>query len=165
MARWKIEPHLPFLVIGVEDMQIKLSEPRHRNLTESPNSLPPPTGSTWRFLALRDGSAVGYRETIEGVAADLAPGSEVWIVVYPAQEAAYWPQFCVAVRKGQFKASAQFGRSETKDIGEKFILLIIMASQYASILFHGFRGKGATRGLSTLPPDTQTLARIIVTRR
>ena len=75
MARRKIELHLPFLVIGVEDMQIKLSKPQHRNLTESPNSLPPPTGSTGRFLALRDGSAVGYRETIEGVAADLAPGS------------------------------------------------------------------------------------------
>jgi len=74
MARWKIELHLPFLVIGVEDMQIKFSRHRRRNLSESPNSLPPPPGSTGRFLALRDGSVVGYRETIEGAAVDLAPG-------------------------------------------------------------------------------------------
>lgn len=165
MARWKIELHLPFLVIGVEDMQIKLSKHRRRNLAESPNSLPPPPRSTGRFLALRDGSVVGYRETIEGAAVDLVPGSEAWIVVYPVQEAAYWPQCRVPIRQGKFKASAQFGRSETKDSGEKFILLLLMTSQNASILFHGFRGKNATRGLSTLPPDTETLARIIVTRR
>jgi hypothetical protein len=110
MARWKIELHLPFLVIGVEDMQVKFSKHRPRNLAESPNSLPLPPGSTGRFLALRDGSVVGYRETIEGVVADLASGSEAWIVIYPVQEGAYWPQCRVPVGQAKFKASAQFGQ-------------------------------------------------------
>jgi hypothetical protein len=165
MTRWKFELHLPFLVIGVEDMQLKLRKYRTRNLTESPNPLLSPPGSTGRFVALRDGSTVGYYETIEGVVAGLAPDSEAWILVYPVREASYWPQYGVPVGQAKFKTPTRFGRGETKDAGEKFILLLVVASQDASVLFHGFRVKDATSGLPALPPGTQTLARIAVTRK
>lgn len=149
MARWKFELHLPFLVIGVEDLQIKFSKHRTPDLAGSPNSLPLPPNSTGRFLALRDGSAVAYRETIEGVVAELPSGTEAWIIVYPVQEAAYWPQCSVPTGQTQFRALAQFGRSETKDAGEKFILLLVTASHNASTLFQGFRAKNATKGCLT----------------
>ena len=166
MARltMKLELHLPFLVVGVEGLQVNSRKHKDRNLTERHSVSPFPSGLTGRF-ALRNDSPVAYREMIEGEVAELPPGVEAWIIVYPAQEAAYWPQSSVPLGQTRFHVRAQFGRSETKDIGEKFILLLVIASQNASTMFHGFRTEDAAMGLPDLPRETQTLARVVVTRR
>jgi predicted nucleotide-binding protein len=110
--------------------------------------------------APRDDSEVAYKEVVSGVVVGLPPRTEAWILVQPSFEGTYWPQRNLPLdQTGSFRAMAQFGRSTTTNIGEEFILLLVMAPPDASARFRD------SQGLPELPPGVQTLARIIVTRR
>jgi hypothetical protein len=151
MARMNVKVYLtpPFLTISVEGIPIRL--PWHR--------------ATGRFLTLEDGSVVSYRERIAGIVSDLPLEAEAWLIVQPGQEAGYWPQCGLPAGQASFQAPAQFGGSETEDIGEEFGLLLTLASKEASNIFRIFQAKESSRGLRELPEGTRTLDQVRVIRR
>jgi predicted nucleotide-binding protein len=120
------------------------------------------------LTSLRDGSDVDHREVVNGVVVGLPPGAEAWILVQPVFDATYWPMHNPPLgQKGIFRAVAQFGRSDTQDIGEEYVLLLVMAPPEASARFREFlsTAKDASKGMHDLPPDVVTLHQLIVTRR
>lgn len=117
---------------------------------------------------LRDGSMVAHREAVDGVVVGLPPGAEAWILVQPVFDATYWPMHNLSLTQtGVFHTMAQFGRSDTQDIGEEYALLLVMAPPDASARFRVFlsTAKDASAGMRDLPPGVVTLRQLIVTRR
>jgi hypothetical protein len=133
---------------------------------------PNPQGTAHRMAGwlthLRDGSMVAHREAVNGVVVGLPPGAEAWILVQPVFDASYWPmRNLLLTQTGIFHMMAQFGRSDTQDIGEEYALLLVMAPPDASARFREFlsTARDASAGMHDLPPGVVTLHHLIVTRR
>lgn len=142
--------------------------------TSASHSTPPTVVSTktpppvvGRFTGLLDGGKVGWQPQVSGVVRSLPQGTDAWIVVYPELAPAYWPQPgpLQLDSAGGFRTSVYIGASPTQNLGEKFIVRLVIASQAASARFRAFLGPPApNQGLPTLPPGVQTLATVTVTR-
>ena len=123
---------------------------------------PEPTG---QLAGPPNGSKVSHQELVTGVVRDLQPGTQAWIVVWPALEGAYWPQGEFPMDKsGGFRSVAYFGQSAAKNVGEQFILLLVVADPTASAQFRAFL-KAPYRGMRDLPRGAQTLDQRTVVRR
>lgn len=128
-------------------------------------STPPPVSG--HFTGLPDGSKVVWQPQISGAVRSLPPGTDAWIVVYPELAPAYWPQPgpLQLDSTGGFRTSVYIGASATQNIGEKFIVRLVITDRAASARFRAFLGPPPqSQGISTLPPGVQTLATTTVTR-
>jgi hypothetical protein len=126
-----------------------------------------PSPVSGQFTGLPDGSKVDWQPQISGTVRGLPPGTDAWIVVYPELAPAYWPQpgpLQLDSADG-FRTSVYIGAGATQNIGEKFIVRLVITAPAASARFRAFLGPPPqSQGLSTLPPGVQTLATITVTR-
>jgi hypothetical protein len=116
----------------------------------------------------QDGGKADYNQVVTGVVTGLPPGIDAWIVLYPTQAPAFWPQpGPLALNPaGRFRTSVYVGAGATQNIGENFIVYLVAASPAASARFRAFAGPPVqSQGMSALPPDVKTLETITVTRR
>ncbi len=130
----------------------------------------PPTSApaTGQLTGLRDGSKVAYQQQMSGVVTGLPSGNDAWIVVTPVLAPTYWPQPgpLQLDSKGSFRTSIYFGASTTQNIGENFIVRLVVAPPAASARFRDFLAQPSpSQGLPTLPPGVHTLTQVTVTRR
>lgn len=131
----------------------------------APTGAPPPVSG--QFRGLPDGSKVVWQPQISGAIRSLPPSTDAWIVVYPELAPAYWPQPgpLQLDSAGGFRTSVYIGAGATQNIGEKFIVRLVITAPAASARFRAFLGPPPqSQGLSTLPLGVRTLATITVTR-
>jgi len=120
-----------------------------------------------RLTGLRDGSTVAFNQLVSGVVTGLAPNTEAWIVVEPVSAPAFWPQPgpLALGPTGAFRTSVYFGASAAQNIGDQFIVLLVVADHAANSLFQSFVISNPSMGMSRLPSRLPTLAQVTVTRR
>lgn len=134
--------------------------------TSTPHSTSTSPRVAGEFTGLPDGSKVVWQPQVSGVVRNLPPGTDAWIVLYSELAPAYWPQPgpLQLDSAGGFATSVYIGASATQNIGEKFIVRLVIASSAASARFRAFVASSPSMGLSALPPGVQTLATVTVTR-
>jgi hypothetical protein len=119
-----------------------------------------------RFLDPRAGATVTRQQTVSGVVTGLPAGDAAWLVVYTVAAPAYWPQQgpLRLDSAGAFKATAVFGSDAAANVGQHFVVRLVITSARATGRFRAFLAD-ASHGLSRLPGGVRTLARVTVTRR
>jgi hypothetical protein len=120
-----------------------------------------------QFTNLPDGSKVAFQQPVTGIVRSIPPGTYAWIVVYPIKAPAYWPQPgpLHLDQAGGFRTSVYCGASATQNVGEKFIVRLVIAPAAASASFRAFLGPPApSQGMPALPDGVQTLTTVTVTR-
>lgn len=122
----------------------------------------PPAG---QFTDLRDGAKVTRQQPVSGVATGIPSGDKAWIVIYPVLAPAYWPQKgpLLLDSAGGFRATAVFGSTATQNIGEHFVVRLVITSAAATARFRSFLAD-PSHGLSKLPAGARTLTRVTVIR-
>lgn len=121
-----------------------------------------PTGC---LTSPKESAQVDRQEQVTGMVRDLPPGSQPWIVVWPAGEHVYWPQREFPVdRNGGFQSVALFGRSGTVDAGEAFHVRLVLADAADSAQLRAFL-RAPHQGLRDLPRGVLTLDQRTVVRR
>lgn len=150
---------------------VTTSTPPPTSPTVTTTTGPPPTSPSLagQLTGPRDGSKVAYHQQVSGVVTGLPPGADAWIVVYPENAPAWWPQGgpLQLDTTGGFLTSVYFGESDTQNIGDYFVLKLVIATSAASARFRAFLAQQPfpNQGLSQLPAGVQSLVTITVTRR
>ena len=103
---------------------------------------------------------------------NVSVGQHLWIAVYPPDNQYYVQRKPTLVHKGEGKladrweVTACFGGS--KDIGQYFAILALIASEEATQLFTSYVEKaietGDWRGVPWLPKGTEVYDKVVVTR-
>lgn len=120
--------------------------------------------SVGRLASPREGARVDRQEQVSGLVRDLPPGSQPWIVVWPADEQVYWPQRELKVGSdGGFRSVALFGRIGTVDSGRVFHVRLVLADAADSAQLRAFL-RAPHQGLRDLPRGA-TLDECTVVRR
>lgn len=114
---------------------------------------------------LRNGAKVARQQPVSGVITGLPSGDAAWIVIYPVQAPAYWPQAgpLKLDSAGSFRATAVFGSTATGNIGEDFVVRLVITSAAATARFRTFLAH-SSQGLSKLPAGVRTLTWVKVIR-
>jgi hypothetical protein len=110
------------------------------------------------------GGKVNRQDTVTGVVVFPPLDSQVWILVQTPKERLYWPQAKLLLdRDGGFTSEAKFGRTGSQDIGEEFILMLVLVPPTASSLFQPHLESDS--GMVALPSDVLMLDQVTVIRR
>lgn len=121
--------------------------------------------SAGRLTSPKEGAQVDRQEQVSGLVGDLPPGSQPWIVVWPADEQVYWPQREFKVnRDGGFQSVALFGRIGTVDSGRVFHVRLVLADAADSAQLRAFL-RVPHQGLRDLPRGVLPLDECTVVRR
>jgi len=110
------------------------------------------------------GGTVNRQDTVTGVVASTPPGSQAFILIQtPRERGLYWPQAKLLLgQEGDFTSEAKFGRVGSRDSGEEFTLLLVLASSVAAASFQA--SLESDDGMASLPPDVLVLDQVTVIR-
>jgi hypothetical protein len=118
-----------------------------------------------KLTGLRAGAKVARQQPISGVVTGLPSGDTAWLVVYPDQAHAYWPQKgpLKVDTAGSFRATAVFGSAAAGNVGQGFVVRLVITSAAATARFRAFLAD-PSQGLPKLPAGVRTLTRVAVVR-
>jgi hypothetical protein len=139
--------------------------------TTSSRGVSPTVARAVQVTNLKDGDLVDYIQEVRGTALGLPTGVDLWIMIQPLLSPRYHPQPGPVARSsdGQFISVGYFGESALKTPGEKFILMVVVASSDGSRVIRdyldGTKRTGSYPGLATLPTGSEPAAQVSVTRK
>jgi hypothetical protein len=87
---------------------------------------------------------VGYTHSVAGKAPVLPPGTEYWLVIQPRKAPQFHPQqgpIVPSPMDGAWLATAYFGESETTNVGETFIVTLVVANQTTVATYRNYLAK------------------------
>jgi hypothetical protein len=116
-----------------------------------------------RLTEPSDGSEVNYKEKVTGEVTALRPGTHIRLIVH-SPRTGLWPRPVLGTDlEGRFSTIATFGRSEQRDRGNTYTLMLVLASQADTVSFQAARDQ--EEAMERLPPDVQVLDQVTVRRR
>jgi predicted nucleotide-binding protein len=109
------------------------------------------------------GGRVNQRDTVTGVVASIPSDSQALLLVQTPRALLYYPQAKLLLnQEGGFTSEAKFGRVGSRDGGEEFVLILVLASPTASATFQACLERGDC--MASLPPDVLVLDQVTVIR-
>lgn len=124
-----------------------------------------------KIISPKDGEQVPWMTCLEGTYSDEYKDKDLWVVVQPVNSPQYHPQTSKIPKKSHHKwsAVAYVGESESKNIGEKFIIHLVSADTEASSQFETYLTQAAFSkqwpGLDSLPTNSRVVVSIGVYRK
>jgi hypothetical protein len=134
-----------------------------------PTSTPAPTPFA-EITSPSDGARVYHETRVSGDFRNLSQDQDIWVMVQPHLSPQFHPQEnAVKTADGQWFADAYFGEQPSSNVGERFELIIVAATQETSQAFLDYLAEaketGSFPGLAFLPEGATILDQITVERQ
>jgi hypothetical protein len=128
------------------------------------------TGNKTTIISPKAGESVLWTAPLEGTYSNELKDKDLWIVVQPVKSPQYHPQTSKITKQANHKWSTvvYIGESESKNIGEEFILHLVSADTTASSLFQTYLTQAASmnwHGMASLPSSSSVAVSIRVLRK
>jgi hypothetical protein len=124
-----------------------------------------------KITSPKENEKVPWMTSLEGEFSKKYKDMDLWVVVQPNNSPKYHPQTSKIPKLANHKwtAVAYIGESESKNIGEKFIIHLISADTAASSIFESYLINATSNkswpGMDFLPPNASAIASTSVYRR
>lgn len=132
---------------------------------------PPGPTPTVEITNPTDGGEVVHSTQVRGTSSNISPDQDIWLVVQPHLAPQFHPQPGPVAQgqDGEWIGTAFFGESPSRNIGEGFELIVVLATREASQAFREYLDQssrtGSFPGLAFLLDGTEIEDQITVTRR